>query len=324
LQFPHSALTRAAENLEVRLVAVLLAAVSLHMHPIAPGWAIAVNDHGDILGSTFVIRSGRRHTLNGGTPVAMDARGDVLGYDGRSSILWRADGSRVPLGLGMPAGINDNGWAIGDGFVWHAGRRTAIDGQPKAINDRDEVVGVRNGRAFLWRNGFTTDLPSFHGELTEATAISSRGLIVGDARPNDAADPDHALVWQNGTVRSLGTFGGARSVYVAAVNARNEVLVNTEFPDHHAWLWANGKARDLGTLGHPWWNVAHDLNDNGAVVGNVQRAPHGPNVPYVWHDGRFTVLPGRPGWTHAAAINDAGVVVGGGYRGREPVAVVWR
>ena len=89
-------------------------------------------------------------------------------------------------------------------------------------------------------------------------------------------------------------------------------------------LWANGKARDLGTLGHPWWNVAHDLNDNGAVVGNVQRAPHGPNVPYVWRDGRFTVLPGRPSWTHAAAINDAGVVVGGGYRGREPVAVVWR
>lgn len=315
------------------LAAVVAAVAGLHIHVVGPAWAVAVNDRGDILGPSFVVREGRLRALKG-VAVAMNAGGDVVGYFGHSAILWRADGSRLSLGTGIPAAINDNSWVVGTdgdhGFVWHDGARVDLGAgtAARAINDRNQVVGTHGSHAFLRQNGRLTDLPAFRGERSEAVRINDLGWVLGDSRPDPAADPDHVWVWRNGSVRSLGAFGGARSLTPVDLNDRGDVLVDSEFPDHHAWLWRDGKARDLGTVGHPWWNVAYDINGRGDVVGNVQRAPHGPSVPYVWRNGRFTILPSLDGvgppTSSANHINDHGVVVGTSYSRNGTHAVVWR
>ena len=107
----------------------------------------------------------------------------------------------------------------------------------KAINNRGQVVGdldylresairFEDKNAFLWQRGRMRDigvLPGLsrypEGELSQASAISDKGWIVGvacgsgapanvDGPPDDEYIP-HAFLWHNGEMRDLGVGCGS-------------------------------------------------------------------------------------------------------------------
>src|SRR5262249_30613050 len=127
-------------------------------------------------------------------------------------------------------------------FKWNQGRMTDLGTLPggndfsdaNAINSAGTVVGISaNGVpeptigvevvATVWKNGGVTNLGTFGGPFSVANAINDLDQVVGGAGTT-IPDPDnkwagvfdffaeptlwHAALWQNGTMRDLGTLGG--------------------------------------------------------------------------------------------------------------------
>jgi probable HAF family extracellular repeat protein len=233
-------------------------------------------------------------------PAAINERGWVVGNakrpDGsRTGFIW--DGTLTDLGalIGNDVAaqdINDGPSPAVVGIMWvektiHPFRWSAqagaedlagrIGGEctiPFAINDVGDIVGSRDGSAFLLTaDGALSVLPNLPGGTwAVAVNISEAGVIVGEAG-------DHAVKWENGTVIDLGTLGFNSSV-AYAVNDGGQVA---------------GTANDAVLAScEPTEVVRPELT-----------------VPFVWDDGNLTDLGGNSkGLAYAFDINDAQGVVG--------------
>ena len=73
------------------------------------------------------------------------------------------------------------------------------------LNNKGQVVGQSNGRAFLWSEGRMEDLSVFG--IDDATAINDAGAIVGNQRSEDPQTMSRAVLWENGSMRLLETLG---------------------------------------------------------------------------------------------------------------------
>ena len=194
--------------------------------------------------------------------------------------------------------------------------------------------------AFLWKDGAITDLgalPGIGGSFING--INRNGLVVGMSL-NGGSDPVlglpyfDAVVWKDGQIIDLGTFGGPLS-YSGAVNDQGQVVgfaLNStpdtfdlgdscqNFPmptQMRAFVWDRGVMRDLGTLGGTD-SCALFINDRGQVAGNsftnstVNPGTQLPTLhPFFW-DGYEMKDLGTLGGTLAFAqgINNRGQVAG--------------
>jgi probable HAF family extracellular repeat protein len=197
--------------------------------------------------------------------------------------------------------------------------------------------------AFEWLAGSVTDLGTLAGpdECTEATSINARGQAVGTSEESEI-DPVlglkqiRAVLWEDGEIKNLGTFGGNHSA-ASANNNRGQVVgfALNAIPDQfsffdfiinggvstgtqtRAFLWQNGRLRDLGTLGGPDAS-AFAVNERGQVGGGsyVNSTPNPatgiPTIhPFLWENGEMTDL-GSLGGTDGGvtALNNRGEVIG--------------
>lgn len=136
---------------------------------------------------------------------------------------------------------------------------------------------------------------------------------------------EHAVLWQDGKQRNLGTLGGDQSEAVA-LNERGQVVGWSEVtakdprystPLRHAFLWQRGKMTDLGTLpgndrkGRPWidsWAVG--ITESGDIVGTCNSAGNARHG-FIWRNGTMTDLGTLGGSvTEPYDINERGQVVG--------------
>lgn len=157
----------------------------------------------------------------------------VGNYEGANAILWRGGkikdlgrlpGGRYSLGLsinnkGQVVGYGHNGeywgnFAIPRAFLWDekngmreigtlGGGENYNDSFAHAINDKGQIVGVSNWRAFLWQDGKMQDLGTLPGhKRSRANAINNKGQVVGIV-----TDPGHEgmFLWQNGKMYDLNT-----------------------------------------------------------------------------------------------------------------------
>jgi probable HAF family extracellular repeat protein len=293
----------------------------------ASGEAFALNDAGDVVGSTitgsaraFAWKAGKLTFLRGGSvATAVNGRGEIVGYGyagvhGEPAYLWR-NRSAVPLeALGSscpssrPNAINDRGWVVGwsgdqddcsdrmslawSAALWRSGTLDPLEnaGEAVAINEHAQIaINVEGHPPILWERGAQTEIGFLHGynEYAAATAINNRGQVVG------ASSGQHR--------------GGYET---------------------HAFLWEKGEGlRDLGTLGGKQSMIGSiyrgigeaafgtyfptAINDLGQIVG-ASTLRNGHLHGFLWQDGTMTDLGtlGNDQASAAIAINGSGQIVG--------------
>lgn len=143
----------------------------------------------------------------------------------------------------------------------------------------------------MWRPGVPTDLGSVEGLSGEATLIANDGTIFGVASTRDGnCCSSVVLGWKHGRLIDLGRFG-ATSAQPIAVNAHDDLLVETELADQSTvglLLVRDGKTIrvKVPALGHQHlYGVG--LDDEGDVVGYGLTTQRG----FMWRNGRATLLP---------------------------------
>src|SRR5260370_32100423 len=144
----------------------------------------------------------------------------------------------------------------------------------------------------------------------------------------------HAVLWQNGSIKDLGTLGGPDSAALQ-VNERGQIAgqsylnsipnATTGVPTIDPFfIGEDGKMLDLGSLGGTvGW--ATGLNNQGQVIGAMTLAGDGGWHPFLWSHGVLTDL-GTLGVDcgNATAINDVGEVVGIACSPTAFFATLWR
>jgi probable HAF family extracellular repeat protein len=169
------------------------------------------------------------------------------------------------------------------------------------INDRGTVVGGSETatpdpyapncfqppnclvfHAIQWQKGVLTDLGALPGlNSSFAVAVNERGWVVGQSQ-NGEIDPllgipaTRAVLWKNGKIVDLGSFGGNQNLALDinnwgqitgfALNATPDPFSFAGGTQTRAFLWQNGVLRDLGTLGGPD-SFGQYVNDRGQVAG---------------------------------------------------------
>lgn len=188
--------------------------------------------------------------------------------------------------------------------------------------------------AFATRGSDVTNLGALRSaaeNCSDASAVNSTGEIVGGSE-NGVIDPllgvteIRAVLWKDGDIEDLGTFGGNDS-QATAINNRGQVAgwALNSVPDpfsnlgtqQRPFLWQHGAMLDLGDLGGPD-GLAVFVNERGQVAGasltNSTPNPitNFPTVhPFLWDDGRMVDL-GSLGGTlgFPNGLNNRGQVIG--------------
>jgi probable HAF family extracellular repeat protein len=183
--------------------------------------AAFMNDHGQITGQSFT--NAVPNAATGGSPTM-----DPFFWDnGRMVDMGTLGGT-----IGFPNAINSRGQVIGQSdlagdqsfhpFLWSQGSLKDLGtlggdyGAPNGINDLGQVVGwaTTSGNAtihpVLWQNGGMHDLGLPLGyDYGFGNDINPQGQVVGNAGiftlPGQVDVPQHALLWDHGTVRDLNT-----------------------------------------------------------------------------------------------------------------------
>jgi probable HAF family extracellular repeat protein len=193
---------------------------------------------------------------------------------------------------------------------------------------------------FLWQDDSMTPLSTLGGHNGAASAINNQGEVAGNAETatTDSTCPpydpnqgqyqvlqDKPVVWKNGHIEELPTYGGDPDGFAIAINDHGQVagasgacstfnVVNGLYLSPvHALLWDRGKVINLGNLGGAFGNQAHNINNRGQVVGASDLAGDDVFHGFVWSQSTgMQDVPPLQGDTYsvALAINDPGVVTG--------------
>ena len=215
-----------------------------------------------------------------------------------------------------------------DAIASFVNRRGQVTGQSYTNTTPNPGTGLPTADPFLWENGTMRDLGGLGGTFGNPTALNNRGEVVGVS--NLAGDlASHPFLWtKNRGMQDLGTLGGDTGV-TNWINDNGDIagkadLQQQQSPeDHHAVLWRHGVAIDLGAFPEDTSSNAYNVNSHGQVVGTSEDRAHmligvGEHA-FLWEGGGpivdlNTLIP--PGsslqLTYAVGINDAGEIVGFG------------
>lgn len=163
-----------------------------------------------------------------------------------------------------------------------------------------------------------------------AVAINDAGQIVGISGTCDQQvgrfSARHAVMWERGVARNLGSLGGIAWNTPTAINQSGEVVGFSDLrgdrsgnPKFHAFFWTRaGGMVDIGTLPGDKYSEALGINDQGVAVGVSYSAGFARSRAFIWQSGKRlenlqALLP--PGTTvsllFANSINDDGQITGG-------------
>jgi len=279
--------------------------------------------------------------------VLVNNKGVVSGFASLANGDWHAalwqDGRKWDLGtLGGPDSLVSYGGPNAAGQIAGVAETSSADpnGEDFCGFAASGVPSSGTCRGFLWQYGLMTPLSTLGGPNSAANAINNYGVIAGNAETatTDSTCPPYdptlgqyqvlqekPVVWRNGHIKELPTYGGDPDGIAYAINDHGQVagmsgacstdnLVNGYYLSPvHALLWDHGNVINLGSLGGAFGNQAHNMNNRGEVVGMSDLAGDAVFHGFLWSQstGMQDVAP-LPGDTYSVAlgINDAGEVTG--------------
>ena len=185
------------------------------------------------------------------------------------------------------------------------------------INESGRIVGASLGADFnwsavRWHNGKIVDLNGEIGAFSSvATAINTKGQIVGWAIMDIAVDYYTAFLYEAGVIQFLPDLGGNWGMFPSAINDSGQIVGMGGAAKHgrRAFLWSEGVMKDLGSFDGTI-SRATGINNAGQIVGFSSTA-RGTRA-FIWQNGVKTnlgVLSGDVD-SEAYAINNKGQVVG--------------
>lgn len=276
-----------------------------------------VEDLGTLKGGDFACAMGLN---NKGWTEEMDTLLDQKSGNMLLRASLRIDGVKIDLGtLGGP-----NSWIHWGGINQRA---NAVGFAETSTPDPDgeDFCFFGTGltcRPFLWQDGDMAALPTLGGNNGLASAINSRGQVVGQAETTevDSGCPPYRtappVLWQKGRAEQLPTVEGDPDGIAVGINDPGQVVgfTGTCTAALHAVLWENGMATELPNLGSTSQNVALAINNRGQIVGNSSPDPT-TIYAVLWQNGKITKLGTISGdfASNASGINDKGQVVGSSF-----------
>lgn len=236
------------------------------------------------------------------------AESDAEGLNNRGQVV----------GSAATGTLNDRAEPLLHAYIWRNGVITDLDpgasvsSAALALNDRSQVVGVRDYHAVLWSPGrpFVGIEPVDEATAGcggyQAVAINNSGQIVESGWV--CGDPAVAVWWRGQARKSAMTMGQAYSInghgQVAGVDIDNS---GTGGPV--SWQYDGTRLRLLRHLAPSGGQIrgwARAVNDRGVIAGELDF------LPVLWSKGiaqPLGLLPGFDGGT-ASSVDAAGVVVG--------------
>jgi probable HAF family extracellular repeat protein len=207
-----------------------------------------------------------------------------------------------------------------DAFGGALNERGQVAGWGYTSSTPNPTTGVPPIDPFLWddKRGMM-DLGSLGGTSGQPIAMNNRGQVVGVSNlPGDLTF--HPFLSNNGKkMKDLGTFGGDTGE-ADSVNDAGEVVGVADFPGnqlHDAFLWKKGKMKDLGNLGKT--SHAYKINSRGQIVGGSRINDAGEIHAFLWENGgpmvdlNTLIPPGSPlQLTFGFSMNDRGEIAGTG------------
>jgi probable HAF family extracellular repeat protein len=199
----------------------------------------------------------------GSSGSAINRSGEVAGTagvtgtaktNGTHAALWTGT---TTVDLGALAPLSSGSWSVANG-----------------INDSGQVVGYwaasestinTAAHPWLYSNGKMTSLPEPGGLTTpscHADMINNSGQIIGNC--SNAGSNLQAVLWQNGTVTTLGMLGGLQVTQLTGISNNGQIAGwgTTSTGATHGFLDSNGTVTDLGSF------LPFALNDNGVMIGS--------------------------------------------------------
>lgn len=222
------------------------------------------------------------------------------------------------------------------GGQWNSGG--ALNSAGQVVGTSESVGAVEQG--FVWSDGQAQALAPLPGcSFSAARNISESGVVVGDSA---AYFQWHAVIWALAAdtgewrVTDLGTLGGdpnfeSCGMAIADVRGMTIVVGYSEIEPyiHHAFRWRDGRMEDLGTLMNGAGSEAHDVNQDGLIVGGSMTNSWGPWHAFVYDDSLQpplidlgALLP-HGEESVATAINERGDIVGFSCGPGSTHAVMW-
>ena len=154
-----------------------------------------------------------------------------------------------------------------------------------------------------------TEVPTLGGWYTEPRKVNNAGEVTGFSYVA-ATSHAHAFLYRNGTIRDLGTLGGAAS-YGHDINDSGDVVGHslTATGADRAFCYCNGLMQELPTLGGSY-GQAYAINSAGTIVGQSDDA-NGTYLGFIYRSGWASAISTLGGnYGDANAVNDAGHVAG--------------
>jgi len=221
--------------------------------PTPPGvvrtWAYDINDNGLIVGQHEFDLVGRKGFVY-----------DIRENDGEYIYLQPLHEDVVALNLSSANAINNSGVVAGmrviakpddpqplpyNAVIWRPFEKGApvedlgvMNGPNSAatdINDLNDVVGwhgsewfTTNARAFLYADGKIVELGVPSGALQSAArSVNNSRTVVGRSRipdPKGGALLMNAFLWENGTMKNIGTMPGLLTNHVVSINDMGQLF----------------------------------------------------------------------------------------------------
>lgn len=156
------------------------------------------------------------------------------------------------------------------------------------MNDKGQVVGSSltgdgKTRAFVWKDGVMTKLPTLGGSNSEAYAINEHGVAVGMADLDDVQHIAHAVLYRKGRAEDLGVLGTGASSRANDVN-NLDVVVGQSFTDGPRglvpFIYSQGVLKQLPLPADAFDGAAWRINDAGWIVGSYTKS--GESVRRGW------------------------------------------